>query len=179
MTEAAETDANEDQGYPFLLVRMVEPSSAGMENLAPHLRERVQTNLKRARHLFRSRTIPLLNSDARLCPGLQFDLSSEVDAAILEGIHDDKALLAVLALPPVSDGGRIGGRIYTRVVGTKEHPKLEIQSAASLLGKHWYRHQEMDLFDAIQLARDLEAARERGKTGADLFKPKPPAPPRR
>ena len=179
MTEAAEIDANEDQGHPFIVVRMVEPSSEALNTLAPHLRESAQTNLERARQLFRSRTIPLPNSDARLCPGTEFDLSYEVDAAILEGVLDE-ASLAVLALPAVSEEGRIGARIYTRVIGTKDHPKLEMRSAASLLGKYWYRHQETDIFDAMQFARDLEAARQRGETGADItFKPKPPAPPRR
>jgi hypothetical protein len=97
------------------------------------------------------------------CPYL-FDLSSEVEAAIVEGIDDDAAL-AVFALPQVREGTRIGGRVYTEVKGTNEHPTLEIQSAASLLGKYWYRHQEMDMFDAVQLFHDLKAARQRGETG--------------
>ena len=65
------------------------------------------------------------------------------------------------------------------MTGTKDHPELDLLSAASLLGKHWYRHQEMDIFDAIQLGHDLKAAYERGEDRADLFAPKPPAPPRR
>ena len=50
MTEAV--DINADQGHSFLVVRMAVPPSDVVQSLPTNLRERVRTNLERARRLF-------------------------------------------------------------------------------------------------------------------------------
>jgi hypothetical protein len=181
MTQAGETEATEDRGFPFFVVRMVVPSSTAMESLAPDQRDRVQANIERARRLFRSRTLPCPESDARLSASWFdiFSLSSKVDATILEGIQHEAAL-AILALPPSSSEDKVSMRIEIAETGTEGHRRCEIRSTSTLLGKYWYRHQEMNIFDSVKLVEELKAARERGESDlAHLFKPKLPAPPRR
>jgi hypothetical protein len=170
MIETGEAKVSEDQGFPFLVVRMVAPSSNTLESLEPDLRDRALANLERARRIFRSRTLPCPGSDTRL--GAPFDmlmLSSEIDTALIEGINDEGAL-AIFALPPAADDGETS----TRIQG------FELRFASTLLGKYWYRHREMDIFDAVKLVEDLTVARGRGESDLDiLHKSKPPPSPRR
>jgi hypothetical protein len=169
-----EIEESTDLGFPFLVVRMVLPSRAAVAGLAPDLRDRVTANIEKARRTFRSRTLPTFEADTRLTPSFN-DLPSGINATILEGIPDESAL-AALALEPLSSDYRLYARIE---IVTSGDDRIEIRHASELLGKYWYRHQEMDIFDAMKLVDDLKAARERGETGSDLPKPKPPAPPRR
>lgn len=188
MTEP-DKDKAEDRGFPFHVVRMQMPSSAAIENLAPDMQAVAQANIERARRIFRSRTLPMPGSDARLFTEpfwIVGSLSRELDEVILEGIHDE-ALRAALTLPQPKWKGELptadedpGLRVEILWTGSGEDRRLELQNAGTFLGKYWYRHQEMDMFDAVKMAKDLEAARERGESGLDiLHRSKPPAPPRR
>jgi hypothetical protein len=185
MTQTGKDEA-EDRGFPFLVVRMLMPSSTAIENLAPEMQALAQANIERARRIFRSRTLPLPRSDARLFADpfwLVGSLSKELDDVFLEGIHD-QATIAAIALPPPNWKGELptadedpGLRVE---ILRGDNRLLKLQHAATLLGKYWYRHQEMDIFDAAKMLRDLEAARQRGESGSDiLHRSKPPAPPRR
>lgn len=169
---------SEDQGFPFHVAEMEVPSSAALETLPPNLRVHVQRNLDRARRIFRSRTLPCPGSEARLSVDNIFSissLSSAVDAAVLDGIHDEAAL-AILSPPATSE---VRMRVKFVEAGRGDDRRFEFRQAASLLGKYWYRHQEMDLFDAFKYVDDLKAARECGESGVDLVFKKPPASPRR
>ena len=181
MTQAGETEMDEDQGFRFWVVRMVTPSSTALETLAPDLQSSVRTNIERARRIFRSRTLPCPGSDNRLsAPGFDvWSLSSELDAVIHEGIQD-KAALEILALPPTDNENEASMRIEIAQTGRDGDRRFETRSASSLLGKYWYRHQEKNIFDSIDRLSDLKAARERGQSGLEiLLKAKPPAPQRR
>jgi hypothetical protein len=100
MTETGK-DQSEDRGFVFNVVRMQMPPPAAIEKLAPDMQALVQANIERARRIFRSRTLPLLGSDARLFPEpfwIVSSLSRELDDVILEGIRDEDAR-AILAPP--------------------------------------------------------------------------------
>ena len=179
MTEADDTEANEDRGCVFWLVRMAGLSSTTLERLAPDVRCRVHANLERARRVFRSRTLPCPGSDSRLIasPFEVWSLTSELNAVIRECVGDRAALDALVSSESDVDDK---GSLRIEIVKTGRDGGLEIRRASGLLEKYWYRYREMDVFDAIELGRDLQAARERGESGADIVnRVKPPAPPRR
>lgn len=180
MTQTGKDEAH-DTGFPFLVVRLLTPPSTALDKLTSEMQVVVQANIERARRIFRSRTLPYPGSDARLFTELLFDvgrLSGEVDRAILEGIHDETAL-GILRLPE-DDDGISNLRVELVQTGKGDDRRFEFQHAGILLGEYWYRHREMDMFDAFKMAKDLEAARERGELGLDILRwSKPPAPTRR
>lgn len=182
-------DESEDRSFAFYVVRMQAPSSTALEKLTPEMQALARANIERARRIFRSRTLPLPGSEARLfAEPFWFvgSLSKELDRVILEGIHDEAAR-AVLALPPPNWKGELPDgdeelnlRVEILQTGRGDDRRFELQNAGTLLGKYWYRHQEMDMFDAFKMLKDLEAARERGEFGLDILsRSTPPAPPRR
>lgn len=172
---------SEDTGYPFLVVRMLLPPSTELEKLTPDIRKLVEANIERAGRIFRSRTLPWPGSDTRFLESLLDvgKLSSELESAILEGIND-KTALDILALPPLDEIEKPNLRIEVVQTGSGKNRRFEFQTAGALLGKYWYRHQEMDILDAVQMARHLEDAQDRGESMVDIInRSKPPAPPRR
>jgi len=139
MTQAGK-DESDDKGFPFFVVRMVAPSSTALEKLTSDIRELAQANIERARRIFRSRTLPLLGSDARLFNSVFLEpLSSALDYAILEAIHDEAAL-AILAVPPSGDELRHNLRIEMVHAGKGDDSRIQFQYAGALLGRYWCRH---------------------------------------
>jgi hypothetical protein len=140
-SETEDTHTGEDRGFPFELVRIVLPAESVVQSLAPNLRGRVRENIERARRIFRSRTLPSLETDGRLCASVfdLFGLSSKIEAAIIEGV-DDKEALAKLALPPPSEPISEDVKPAMRVNMIFKDEKIELRFAADLLGNYWYRH---------------------------------------
>jgi len=177
MTPAGDTEAGQDHGAPFFVIRMAEPPQAAVEALEPDLRDRARANLERARRIFRSRTLPCAGSDARLSPEYFIDsLSSDVDAAIFDGIRDEAAL-AILRIPSATDGDARNRIAFVQKKSEGNSP-VETRNAATLLGKYWYRYQKNDVFDYIKLVDEIKTAQERGEPVPDVLR-KPPTPPRR
>lgn len=175
---------NEDQGIPFLVVRLQLPSADGIESLASDLRDHIRSNVERARLIFRSRTLPLPGSDERLFGASIFDLyslSNEIDSIIFDGISDEAAIDTIKV--PLVSGFASDSDAHMRIdvskIGVGDDRTFETRFSGTILGKYWYRHQEANIFDAINDSKDAVAAHDRGEpTKQILERTKPPRPPR-
>src|SRR5262249_7741896 len=147
------------------------PSADAIRRLPDRIRDRVKTNLESAVRLFRARTLPLVGSERRLivdCFGIA-QLGSELAAVIRQGV-DDQAAEEELA-PSPTEAPNLPRRWISLVRSINEDQGPEIRTAGDLLGKYWYRYQDpaLNILEAVQLARDLKAAQERGETGQELL----------
>lgn len=170
------TEEPKDEGAPLLVVRLSLPTAAVVDSFPPAVRDQIRINIEKVRRWFRGRTLPLPGLDGRLYPdGWSVDLSIQVNHLLLDGITDETARETLNALP-LKKSREVGHRVYMTFRNTEE-PQLEMHYAGQLLGKHWYRHQEPTIFDAVEWVKEIRASRARGD--APTLKPLPPAPPRR
>jgi hypothetical protein len=180
MTDSDGNQEGEDKGQPFWFVRMLVPSPTTIQKLPPELMTPVKLAVQRAIRLFRSQTLPVPGRDTRLCMS-HFDLH-KVSADILDVLLEDTRDLSRKVTAEVEGLiDEIRSHCSLEIVGGNDDkdPAFQVQFASGLLGKYWYRHQELDIFDAIELVDKLKEARAKGKSPEDLFRPKAPAPPRR
>jgi hypothetical protein len=183
MTQNQDSVSEGDRGYPFFVVRMVVPSSFTLERLPVEIRIRVETNLERARRVFRAWTLPIPGTEYRLFPASleRFSIGYQLNNVVLEGV-EDPAIKAILALPASNCDDYDGSRVVL-VQAVTVDGEDEIRHTADLLGKYWYRYREKDFFDYIELVDKLKTASQQGELGPSFWKnwdeQKQPAPKRR
>lgn len=190
-----EDEPGDDKGAPFFLVVMHRPTQTSLDQLSSAVRGQFLENLTRAIRHFRSRTLPIPNSDLRMTPQPADVplLAIEVEGLLRAGLLDGESLgssgksLETLGLAPTDPPRPWVEHVYREPDDPPDEPlSVDVHYAADLLGDFWYRcqNQAMELAESIEWGRKLEAARARGASieeVQELLKqePKPPLPPRR